>query len=131
MFAATAFLARKVEMSDKLMFKSICFQPIRYQYLWSPGNSLYSNLSVIFSAEPVDDSMYSAVDQTNNAIAKKIQEQFCRAEFDYEAQGDQEISFKAGDLIKRLYEENDTWLCGELNGKKGMFPKAFVKHITK
>ena len=75
--------------------------------------------------------MYSAVDQTNNAIAKKIQEQFCRAEFDYEAQGAQEISFKAGDLIKRLYEEDDTWLCGELNGKKGMFPKAFVKYITK
>ena len=78
--------------------------------------------------------MYSVVNQTNkpkDAIVKKTQEQFCRAEFDYEAQGDQEISFKAGDLIKHLYEEDDTWVCGELNGKKGMFPKAFVQLITK
>ena len=78
--------------------------------------------------------MYSAVDQFNrpkDTGVKKTQEQFCRAEFDYEAQGDHEVSFKAGDLIKRLYEENDTWFCGELNGKKGMFPKAFVELITK
>ena len=117
------------------MFKSICFQPIRYGYIRSPGYSLYySYLSVIFSTEPVDDSMYSVVNQMNkpkDAFVKKTQEQFCRAEFDYEAQGDQEISFKAGDLIKRLYEEDDTWICGELNGKKGMFPKAFVQLITK
>jgi len=84
--------------------------------------------------EPVDDSMYSAVDQTNkpkDTNVKKTQEQYCRAEFDYEAQGDHEISFKAGDLIKRLYDEDETWCCGELNGKKGMFPKAFVVFITK
>lgn len=135
MCAATVLLARKVEMNDKLRVKSICFQPIRYQYLRSPGYSLYySNLSVIFSTEPVDDSMYSAVDQTNkpkDTNVKKTQEQYCRAEFDYEAQGDHEISFKAGDLIKRLYDEDETWCCGELNGKKGMFPKAFVVFITK
>ena len=78
--------------------------------------------------------MYSTVNQTNkpkDTGVKKTQELFCRAEFDYEAQGDQEISFKAGDLIKRLYEEDDTWFCGEFNGKKGMFPKAFVVLITK
>jgi len=78
--------------------------------------------------------MYSAVDQTNkprDTGAKKSPEQFCRAQFDYEAQGDQEISFKAGDLIKRLYEEDGTWWCGEINGKKGMFPKDFVELVPK
>lgn len=74
-------------------------------------------------AGPLDESMYSTVDQTNKA---KIKEQVCRAQFDYDAQGDQELSFKAGDVIKILYKEDDTWWCGEFNGKKGMFPKAFV-----
>ena len=29
-------------------------------------------------------------------------------------------------IIKILYKEDDTWWCGEFNGKKGMFPKDFV-----
>lgn len=132
---ATAFFWHESLINDKLKVKLICFRPIRYQYLRSPRYSLnYSNLSVVLSTEPVDDSMYSAVDQTNkprDITAKKSPEQFCRAQFDYEAQGDQEISFKAGDLIKRLFEEDDTWWFGEINGKKGMFPKDFVEFITK
>ena len=86
---------------------------------------VYSLLFVVLSyfAGPLDESMYSTVDQTNKA---KIKEQVCRAQFDYEAQGDQELSFKAGDVIKILYKEDDTWWCGEFNGKKGMFPKDFV-----
>ena len=68
--------------------------------------------------------MYSTVDETNKV---KIKEQVCRAQFDYDAQGDQELSFKAGDVIKIVYKEDDTWWCGEFNGKKGMFPKDFVE----
>lgn len=74
----------------------------------------------------------SSVDQINkpkDPNVRKTQELFCRAQFDYDAQGDQEISFKAGDLIKRLYEEDDTWWCGEINGKQGMFPKLFVELV--
>ncbi|KAL9985653.1 hypothetical protein ACROYT_G008079 [Oculina patagonica] len=110
------------------------------------------------ASDPLDESMYSTVDQANrpkdttvrsssvdqinkpeawivsmpkDTSARKTQELFCRAQFDYEAQGDQEISFKAGDLIKRLYEEDGTWWCGEINGKQGMFPKDFVELVTK
>lgn len=132
---ATAFFWHESLINSKLKVKLICFRPIRYQYLQPPRDSLnYSNLSVFFSTEPVDESMYSAVDQTNkprDTGAKKSPEQFCRAQFDYEAQGDQEISFKAGDLIKRLYEEDGTWWCGEINGNKGMFPKDFVELVPK
>lgn len=86
---------------------------------------VYSLLFVVLSyfAGPLDESMYSTVDETNKA---KIKEQVCRAQFDYDAQGDQELSFKAGDIITILYKEDDTWWCGEFNGKKGMFPKDFV-----
>ena len=78
--------------------------------------------------------MYSVVNQTNkpkDTGGKKTPEQFCRAQFDYDAQGDQEISFRAGDLIKLVFEENETWWCGEINGKRGMFPKDFVELVTK
>ena len=68
--------------------------------------------------------MYSTVDETNKI---KIKEKVCRDQFDYDAQGEQELSFKAGDVIKILYKEDDTWLCGEFNGKKGMFPNDFVE----
>ena len=86
---------------------------------------VYSLLFVVLSyfAGPIDESMYSTVNETNKP---KIKEQVCRAQFDDDAQGDQELSFKAGDVIKILYKEDDTWWCGEFNGKKGMFPKVFV-----
>ena len=68
--------------------------------------------------------MYPTVDETNKI---KIKEKVCRDQFDYDAQGEQELSFKAGDVINILYKEDDTWLCGEFNVKKGMFPKDFVE----
>lgn len=89
--------------------------------------------------EPLDESMYSTVDQTNKVKPReqvdqtnkvKPREQVCRAQFDYSAQGEQEISFKAGDLIKIHYKEDATWWCGECNGKKGMFPKDFVELLN-
>lgn len=68
--------------------------------------------------------MHSTVDEKNKI---KILEQVCRAQFDYDALGEQELSFKAGEVIKIFYKEDDTWLCREFNGEKGMFPKDFVE----
>ncbi|XP_058944406.2 proline-serine-threonine phosphatase-interacting protein 1 [Pocillopora verrucosa] len=79
--------------------------------------------------ESLDESMYSSVDQKKQPI-KQNEAKFYRAAFDYDAQGDQEISFKAGDHIKLIYHEDDTWWCGEVQGKRGMFPKDFVEEIN-
>ena len=49
-----------------------------------------------------------------------------RAEFDYTAQGDEELTLREGDLIKVIRMEDVTWWYGELRGKTGMFPKDFV-----
>ena len=82
---------------------------------------------------PLDESMYSVVSEVkaNAEPAHRVQtkEQYCRASFDYEAQGAEELSFKAGDLIKLCFKEDSTWWCGEVHGKKGMFPKDFVDPI--
>ncbi|XP_068743904.1 proline-serine-threonine phosphatase-interacting protein 1-like [Montipora capricornis] len=82
---------------------------------------------------PLDESMYSTVEKvkTSSEPAHRGQskEQYCRASFDYEAQGSEELSFKAGDLIKLHFKEDGTWWCGEVHGKKGMFPKDFADLI--
>lgn len=49
-------------------------------------------------------------------------------EFDYDAVHDDELSIRVGEIIrnvKKLQEEG--WLEGELNGRRGMFPDNFVK----
>ena len=49
-------------------------------------------------------------------------------EYDYDAVHDDELSIRVGEIIrnvKKLQEEG--WLEGELNGRRGMFPDNFVK----
>ena len=54
-------------------------------------------------------------------------EQTSVAQFDFDAGDDNELSFRAGDAITILEHVGDDWLRGRLNGKEGLFPKAFVK----
>ncbi|KAL8173180.1 UNVERIFIED_CONTAM: hypothetical protein K2H54_041720 [Gekko kuhli] len=49
-------------------------------------------------------------------------------EYDYDAVHDDELTIRVGEVlrnVKRLEEEG--WLEGELNGKRGVFPDNFVK----
>lgn len=49
-------------------------------------------------------------------------------EYEYEALHDDELSLRPGDIIKNVrYIEEDGWMEGELNGKRGVFPDNFVK----
>lgn len=56
------------------------------------------------------------------AAAKKVQ---ARAQWDFAATDSDELSFKKGDVITILEEEDDWWV-GELNGKKGTLPRNYV-----
>jgi hypothetical protein len=56
------------------------------------------------------------------AAAKKVQ---ARAQWDFAATDTDELSFKKGDVITIL-EEDDDWWVGELNGKKGTLPRNYV-----
>ncbi|CAC5402749.1 CD2-associated protein,SH3 domain-containing kinase-binding protein 1 [Mytilus coruscus] len=55
----------------------------------------------------------------------------CIVEYDYEAEQPDELSIKAGQIIKNVLIEDGGWWEGELDGKKGMFPDNFVKVIEK
>ncbi|XP_073080710.1 CD2-associated protein isoform X1 [Manis javanica] len=53
-------------------------------------------------------------------------------EYDYDAVHDDELTIRVGEIIrnvKKLQEEG--WLEGELNGRRGMFPDNFVKEIKR
>lgn len=49
--------------------------------------------------------------------------------FDYEAEADDELTLKEGDVIRNIAKIEDGWWEGELNGKRAMFPENFVEEI--
>uniref|UniRef100_A0A803TQT1 SH3 domain containing kinase binding protein 1 n=1 Tax=Anolis carolinensis TaxID=28377 RepID=A0A803TQT1_ANOCA len=58
----------------------------------------------------------------------KVKE-YCKVIFPYEAQNEDELTIKEGDIVTLLNKEciDAGWWEGELNGRKGVFPDNFVK----
>ncbi|KAF7662480.1 hypothetical protein LDENG_00235050 [Lucifuga dentata] len=53
-------------------------------------------------------------------------------EYEYEALHDDELSLRLGDIITNVrHIEEDGWMEGDLNGKRGLFPDNFVKELKK
>ncbi|XP_039981409.1 CD2-associated protein isoform X2 [Xiphias gladius] len=53
-------------------------------------------------------------------------------EYEYDALHDDELTLRLGDIIKNVrYIEEDGWMEGDLNGKRGLFPDNFVKELKK
>jgi drebrin-like protein len=44
------------------------------------------------------------------------------AEYDYEAQEDNELSFPEGARITNIERVDESWWAGEFNGEQGLFP---------
>ena len=61
--------------------------------------------------------------------AKKIQ--YVEALYNYDADGDDELTIRAGDRIILLTDniEGSGWTEGELDGARGVFPTSYVKKI--
>lgn len=53
----------------------------------------------------------------------------CRARFDFDGDGAEDLVFEEGDVIRLLERVGPEWRRGELNGHKGLFPLAFVEVI--
>lgn len=54
------------------------------------------------------------------------EEPYCVAEFEFTSEEDGDLHFVKGDKIKLESHMNAEWMKGSLNGKTGMFPKAYV-----
>uniref|UniRef100_A0A3B3XII6 Osteoclast-stimulating factor 1 n=1 Tax=Poecilia mexicana TaxID=48701 RepID=A0A3B3XII6_9TELE len=53
-------------------------------------------------------------------------------EYEYDALHDDELTLRPGDIIKNVrYIEEEGWMEGDLNGKRGVFPDNFVKELKK
>ncbi|KAM6463792.1 CD2-associated protein isoform 4-T4 [Liasis olivaceus] len=53
-------------------------------------------------------------------------------EYNYDAVHDDELTIRVGEIIRNVKKlEEEGWLEGELNGKRGMFPDNFVKAIKR
>ncbi|XP_053310635.1 SH3 domain-containing protein 21 isoform X2 [Spea bombifrons] len=49
---------------------------------------------------------------------------------DFQGQQEDELNIKAGEIIRNVKKTaEDGWLEGEINGKRGLFPKIFAKEI--
>ncbi|XP_049708739.1 SH3 domain-containing protein 19 isoform X3 [Elephas maximus indicus] len=52
-----------------------------------------------------------------------------KALFDFHGENEDELSFKAGDIITELESVDQDWMSGELMGKSGIFPKNYVHFL--
>ena len=53
----------------------------------------------------------------------------CVARFDYDGGEPDDLVFMSSDTIRLVDRVNDEWYRGELNGRTGIFPLAFVEII--
>ena len=50
--------------------------------------------------------------------------------YDYQAKGEQELSFSVGDIITNVVKQDHGWWKGDFNGNIGwIFPSNFVQEI--
>jgi len=52
-----------------------------------------------------------------------------KALFDYEAATPDELTFKAGDIMRIEVKDSGGWWQAELNGKKGWIPANYVEEL--
>jgi amphiphysin len=52
--------------------------------------------------------------------------------FDYDAQEDNELSLKKGDIVTIVerFEDNEDWVIGQSKGKTGMVPASYLQKMT-
>ncbi|XP_071089029.1 SH3 domain-containing protein 19-like [Haliotis cracherodii] len=58
----------------------------------------------------------------------KSQDGHVTAMFDFDGQGD-ELSFQAGQRLQVVSQVNTEWLFGQMDGRTGKFPSAFIDYI--
>lgn len=65
-------------------------------------------------------------------LPPKPQRDYCRVEFPYAPQNDDELELKVDDIITVITTElpDKGWWKGELRGKVGVFPDNFVKMMA-
>ncbi|CAL4066041.1 unnamed protein product, partial [Meganyctiphanes norvegica] len=99
------------------------------------NHGLRSNLSASQQHHPAN-TQNQQQPQQQQSQGKSSGACVCTSLYDYEAQGDDELSLHRGDFIEVLSQDvkisgDDGWWTGKINGKVGIFPSNFVAEVQK
>lgn len=75
--------------------------------------------------QPVSNSLYPSMQQSTST-ATNVNEKKAKALYDFEAAEDNEVTFKAGDILIITDDSDQHWWKGVNNGVEGLFPANFV-----
>lgn len=59
-----------------------------------------------------------------------IKLKLCKANLSFDGDGDTELSFATGDVIRVIEESDSKWWLGELQGRQGLFPVRYCSLVT-
>lgn len=81
--------------------------------------------------QPVGNSLYPSMQSTNsngpaNHAVSHAGDKKAKALYDFEAAEDNEVTFKAGDILTITDDSDQHWWKGINNGVEGLFPANFV-----
>lgn len=76
-------------------------------------------------ADKIQQVKQTATPTSSPSPSKKV-----IAEFDHEADEDDELEFKEGDVITVLQEDSSGWWLGTLENRRGIFPANYTKPFT-
>lgn len=68
--------------------------------------------------------------QRVGSINRQQQQSNCKALYDFEAENEEELDFKEGEIIRLIARLDDNWLQGEIHGKQGRFPVSYVQILV-
>ncbi|XP_053945689.1 E3 ubiquitin-protein ligase SH3RF1 isoform X2 [Anastrepha ludens] len=88
-----------------------------------------SSISSGNSNAPSTSTNNTSMDDVAPSLPPKPQREYCRVEYPYTPQNDDELELKVGEIITIISMElpDKGWWKGELQGKVGVFPDNFVK----
>lgn len=81
----------------------------------------------IINQLPVTVAKAAAAENDESAATDSERVLYCKGMFDYNSDVPSDLSFNTGDVIKVRKKVGDEWIEGELNGRVGMFPSAYVE----
>ncbi|NXF03133.1 SH319 protein, partial [Smithornis capensis] len=112
------------ETKDDLSFKKGDYIQILEQVDLEWYRGRLNGKEGIFPAVFVQTCSGTVVELSQSGGGKKGK---ARALYDFHGENDDELSFKAGDMITELESVDEDWMSGEIQGRSGIFPKNFVQ----
>ena len=94
--------------------------------LMSKINDLENAVEKLTQKQNKTDDILSRI---NIMLMKPKAEPKCKVVYTYEAQDDDELSIKVGDIIVVISKDPSGWWLGRLNGIIGQFPGNYVEEV--